>query len=61
MSVRPVTNAVHKSHRQIFAISPSLNFHHRTVDVGNDGMDLCNILIHIRHVVIHPGNDGMGI
>jgi hypothetical protein len=33
---------------------PFLDFHHRIINVGNDGMDR-------RDVVIHSGNDGVGI
>jgi hypothetical protein len=56
------------AHRRIFTTGSFPNFQHGTIDIGNNGMDLrnivvhpCDVVIHPCNVVIHPGNDGMSI
>lgn len=55
-------------HQQALALGPFLTFHHGLVDVGDNGMGVCNTVLNIGNncvgicnVMLDIRNDGMGV
>lgn len=45
----------------MFAVSPFPAFHHRTMDIGNDGVGVYNVVLEFRNTLMNVRNDCPGV